>query len=119
MRGLLGRRLERLTPNTITTVAGLLRDLDLVRRRGSAINDEETALGLRSVAAAVLDGDAHPVAALNVAVPSADWSRRRLEQEVAPLVVQAAAEISAQLKLTARRAVGGRGGGTARARSVT
>lgn len=92
-----GRSLAQLTPNTITRLAALLRDLEIVRRRGFAINDEETAMGLRSAAAVVLDAEGRPVAALNVAVSGADWPRRRVEQEIAPVVLEYATEISSYL----------------------
>ena len=51
---LLGRmKLEPLTPHTLTDPEALARQLDQVLRRGFAVNDEEHALGLRSVAAAI------------------------------------------------------------------
>jgi DNA-binding IclR family transcriptional regulator len=43
------------TPNTRTTIAALLADLDEIRRRGFAIDDEENELSVRCVGAAVRD----------------------------------------------------------------
>ncbi len=103
----LGRhaQFEKLTPRTITDPEQLRSQLAEVRRKGYAVNDEEMVLGLRSVAAAIRDRLGAPVAALNVAVASAQWPRRTLESQIAPAVRQAAGTISGQLGFvaTARR----------------
>lgn len=41
------------TPNTITTVSRLFADLEQIRRRGYAIDEEEQELGVRCFAMAV------------------------------------------------------------------
>ena len=92
-----GRKLQPLTARTITNTKQLLGELDDIRSRGFAINDEETVIGLRSVAAAIRGHQASPVAAVNVAVPTAQCSLDRLVSEIAPRVIAAAAAISAQL----------------------
>jgi IclR family pca regulon transcriptional regulator len=89
--------LEAWTPHTITTVALLEAELERVRSCGYALNDEETALGLRSLAAAVLDADGRPAAALNVAVAAAESSVAGLERDVAPAVLTAVAAVSRHL----------------------
>jgi len=92
-----GRKLQPLTARTITTPKQLLGQLAEIRSRGFAINDEETVIGLRSVAAAIKGHQATPLAAVNVAVPTAQCSLDRLVAEIAPRVTEAAAAISAQL----------------------
>ena len=67
--GLLPARLARSTPNTITSRAGLLAELEVVRREGVAFDREEHTLGISAVGAAVLDG-AGPAAAISVPVPT-------------------------------------------------
>ncbi len=69
------------TGRTIRTIEGLRAELDLVRRRGYAVDDEENAVGLRCVAAAVYDEHAQPVAALSLSGPTA----RIADAMVAPL----------------------------------
>jgi IclR family pca regulon transcriptional regulator len=91
------RGLEPLTARSITDPSTLEAELDKIRQRGFAINDEETAFGLRSVAAAVRDASGRPVAAINVAVPAGQVSVAGLERSIAPLVVEAAALVSGQL----------------------
>ncbi len=78
------------TGRTIRTIEGLRAELDLVRRRGYAVDDEENAVGLRCVAAAVYDEHAQPVAALSLSGPTA----RIADAMVAPLgaAVREAAE---------------------------
>ena len=45
--------MKRYTPNTIVEPQRLRKEIATVRRRGYAIDDEETALGLKCVAMAV------------------------------------------------------------------
>jgi IclR family transcriptional regulator, pca regulon regulatory protein len=97
-RAIIGSRpLEPLTVRSITDPALLESELDKIRRRGFAVNDEETAFGLRSAASAVRDAFGRPVAAINVAAPASQVSVPELEQSIAPLVVGAARLISGQL----------------------
>jgi IclR family acetate operon transcriptional repressor len=78
-------------------VAGtrLRRELRTVRRRGFAVNDQETETGLTAVGAAVPTGG-EPPAAISVAMPSARYSRDRLP-EWGAAVTAAAAAIAADL----------------------
>jgi IclR family pca regulon transcriptional regulator len=60
----------KLTPSTLVTVAEIESRLELVRKNGYALSDQETVPGLRVLAAPVLDGDGHPFGAVSVASPS-------------------------------------------------
>jgi IclR family pca regulon transcriptional regulator len=84
-------------PNTLTSVDALAAELERVRQQGYAINDEELAAGLRSVAAPIRDCDGEIVAAINVSVPGSRVSRHELEAVLAPLVKDAAHQISLAL----------------------
>ncbi len=83
--------------NTITRVDHLVAELDKVRKHGYAINDEELVVGLRSVAAPVLDTEGHVVAAVNISVPAARVSRQELETVLSPMVVGTVRLISAAM----------------------
>lgn len=85
------------TPNTITCLDALISRLDKVRELGYAVNDEELAAGLRSVAAPIRGSDGRVAAAINISVPGSRMSRRELEKQLAPRVVAAAGEISSAL----------------------
>jgi len=63
--------LARMTPRTLDTPRRLREDLALTRQRGFAVDDEEHAVGMRCVAAAILDEDGRPLAALSLSGPVA------------------------------------------------
>jgi IclR family pca regulon transcriptional regulator len=84
-------------PNALPDLAALMVELDVVRARGYALNDEELEVGVRSVAAPVCDSGGRIVAAVNVSVPSVRVSRAELESRLAPMVVETASRISQAL----------------------
>jgi IclR family pca regulon transcriptional regulator len=88
---------RKVGPNTITTLDALLAEIEKVRQQGYAINDEELADGLRSVAAPVRRRNGEIVAAVNISVLGARVSRQDLEEVLAPMVVNTAREISLAL----------------------
>ncbi|MGY1500756.1 IclR family transcriptional regulator domain-containing protein [Streptomyces sp. QTS52] len=65
-----------------------------VRARGWALADEDLALGIRSVAVPLRDGEGRVIAAVNVNAHAAETSVRTLLDEHLPLLLQAAGEIS-------------------------
>lgn len=83
--------------NTITRFGHLVAELDKVRKQGYAINDEELVVGLRSIAAPVLDAEGHVISAVNISVPAARVSRQELEIVLSPMVVETARQISAAM----------------------
>ncbi len=73
--GLLDRiDLARRGPKTITAKEALLVALRRIQQTGVAVNDEELAPGLRSIAAPVRDGSGRVVAAINIAVHLSIWN---------------------------------------------
>jgi IclR family transcriptional regulator, pca regulon regulatory protein len=88
---------SRRGPNTITSRSALAAELRRVRLDGFAINNEELAYGLRSIAAPVLDHDGVAVAAINLAVHSSMVSMQDLAARLSATVRRAAAEVSAHL----------------------
>ncbi len=84
-------------PNTLTSLDALAAELARVRSQGYAINDEELAAGLRSVAAPIRDCDGEIVAAINVSVPGSRVSRLELETVLAPMVQATARQVSLAL----------------------
>lgn len=97
-----------LNARTITRLDKYLEELDKVRKKGYGINDEELSIGNRAIAAPVVDKDGYAVAAINIAVPSTQYSRREMEKTLTPHVMRTAREISdALLKIKARLVMGG------------
>jgi IclR family pca regulon transcriptional regulator len=88
--------LQRRGPNTLTTRKVLRSELDHVRREGFAINNEELAYGLRSIAAPVRQADGAVAAAVNLAVHSSMVSMQELVARLTPALLRTAAEISAR-----------------------
>jgi IclR family pca regulon transcriptional regulator len=74
------------------------RDAELrqVRARGWAMTDQQLALGIRSVAAPIRDGE-RVVAAVNVNTHAAETTVERLTDHHLPLLLRAAGEIGADL----------------------
>jgi len=85
--------LRALTEKTITTRTRLAAELDEVRRVGFAIDDEEHALGVRCVAAAVVDETGAPVAAISVSGPVTRLEKARITK-LGALIKGAAREIT-------------------------
>jgi IclR family acetate operon transcriptional repressor len=88
--------LKRFTDRTLDTPTRLRRDLELVRRHGYAVDDEEHAVGLRCVAAPVFDEHGQPAAALSLSGPGARIDNERLAQ-LGALTARIAAEFSGEL----------------------
>ncbi|NEA98698.1 IclR family transcriptional regulator [Streptomyces sp. SID13726] len=81
-------------PNAIRSLAQLEMTLDGIRKQGWALQDEELAYGLRSVAAPVSDASGTVVAAVNVAVPAMEFPVTRLVDELRPPLMEACGEIT-------------------------
>lgn len=85
------------TPQTITSIDGLLEELALVRRQGFALADQELEVGLRSIAAPVRRGHGDIVAALNVSTATVRTSREQLLGDFLPQLLRTAEAISRRL----------------------
>jgi IclR family acetate operon transcriptional repressor len=72
--------LPRRTPNTITDVDSLLADLELVRSRGFAVDDEEDEPGVLCIGAAFLGRDGSPAGAVSITGLKADMPEWRLQE---------------------------------------
>jgi len=105
----LSRLLEQLsplpqyTPKTVTEPTALLREIDVARKQGWALVDQELETGLRSIAVPIVNGSTHPVAALNIGTQASRWPILKLTQEVLPLLKQTAGSISMLLEASGER----------------
>jgi IclR family pca regulon transcriptional regulator len=84
-------------PNAKFSLAELREELRAIRDQGWAMQDEELAYGLRSVAGPVTGPEGRVVAGVNLAVQARDWSTQRIIRELKPAVLAICAEISALL----------------------
>lgn len=91
-----------LTPQTISTLGQLQSELESVRRQRYAVDNEETVLGARCVAAPILNARQESIAAVSVAGPITRISRDHIPS-FAAAVIQAAEAISARMGFLAAR----------------
>ncbi len=95
-RTLAGLRMEARTRNTITNVLTLKRELERVRDRGYAIDDEEIEEGIRCIAAPILNASGLAVAAVSVSGPSSRITPERY-QLIGKTMMKAAQELSTRM----------------------
>lgn len=86
--------LLRRTPRTVIAPGLLDRDLARVRERGTAVEHEESTVGISCVAAPVLRGDGAAVAAVSIS----GWVSRLDTDRLAPAVRTAALGIARRLR---------------------
>src|SRR5580700_9800536 len=87
-------------PNAKVSLAELRTELGPIRDQGWAMQDEELAYGLRSVAGPVTGPDGRVLAGVNLAVQARDWSTQRIIRELKPAVLATCEEISGLLSDT-------------------
>lgn len=97
VRAFLERGLPAYTSATVTDEDTLLAQLDEVRRRGYATNDEEWRNGVSAVAAAITVQNRGPIAGISISTPAPRMSRK-LQAHYGALVKDAAQQISATLE---------------------
>jgi IclR family acetate operon transcriptional repressor len=68
------------TPNSITSVSGLLANLELVRKVGYALDDEEDALGVFCIGSAFFDHSGNCAGAISVTGLKSTFSNKKVEQ---------------------------------------
>lgn len=91
---------ERLTARTVTDRERFLAELEVVRERGFAIQNEEREEGIRAVGAPVLDRGGYPVASICLAGPSSRITSTDLEGRLVQAALAAALEIRGLLYRT-------------------
>jgi IclR family pca regulon transcriptional regulator len=81
-------------PHAIRTLDELRPALTTIRAQGWAVQDEELAYGLRSVAAPIRDASGRMLAAANIAVPAMEYPAMRMLDELRPRLLDTCGEIS-------------------------
>lgn len=83
----------RRTPQTMTTMKELKREIDLTLKRGYSLDDEEFNSGVRCLAAPVFDSDGHVTAAIGITAATVRFTKERIP-EMARNVRAIAADLS-------------------------
>lgn len=98
VRTLLGTtRLPAQTKNTITTLATLKSNLETIRNRGYAVDNEESTLGACCIACAILNAErTRPIAAFSISGPVVRLNQERVV-EIGKALKTAAMEIQRKL----------------------
>lgn len=91
--------LPKLTERTIDVLSELLDELQQVRERGYATNDEETIEGLNAVAVPITRPDGHAIGALGISGPSTRISVDATDNEHLSLLFDAKNELELHIKL--------------------
>jgi IclR family transcriptional regulator, KDG regulon repressor len=84
------------TPKTITNAEKFIKELATTRQRGCAIEDEESELGMISIAAPIRDDSGDVVAAVGIAGPVTRLSKKSIAS-VMPHVIATADQVSVRL----------------------
>jgi IclR family transcriptional regulator, pca regulon regulatory protein len=90
-------RLRKLTERTVTDPGQLRAILTEVRAQGWAAVDQELEAGVRSIAVPIRDSSGRVVAAINASAHAARVAMRTLEKQFLPRLLDAAAQIDAEL----------------------
>ena len=88
--------LRRHTDRTLTTLGALRVNLAQTRERGYAMDDEESEIGLRCIAAAIRDSEDRAVAAVSISGPAFEYNDETVPRYV-EAVVRTARDISGRL----------------------
>ena len=84
------------TEHTVTDPDELISELEEIRDREIAFNDQETTVGMRSVAAPVIQ-DGHPVGSIIITGPAKRMKDDRLRTELPDLLLAASNELELKL----------------------
>lgn len=99
MRVLNLRERVKLTPNTPVSIPEIEERLARVRQLGYALSDQDTVLGVRVLAAPILDPDSQPWAAVSAAAPSFTCSLEEFVAHTAAPILKAAETLARFLRI--------------------
>lgn len=88
------------SPNTITNIDALLRNLEEIARQGYALSNEELEIGHRSASAPVFDRNCEVIAAINISTATGRVSYSQLVEQMVPLLIDTGRRISRLLGCT-------------------
>lgn len=84
------------TPNTITNPRVLKRELEKIRKRGYAVDNEENEIGIMCVGVPIFDHNGYPVAGVSISGVARKFTEEKIE-EYSDVLKEKAEEISRKL----------------------
>ena len=91
------RELQKFTSHTISDREELKKQLAIIAEQGFAIDNEELDEGVKCVSAPIRDYTRRIIGAVSISGPSMRFSDDRINNELIPLAIRSAEEISAKL----------------------
>ena len=91
---LYSEKLKKVTDNTIDSFDKLKKDLEAVRKKGYAIDNEEYEVGVKCVGAPVFDFMGKVIAGISISAPTERMDDDRIENEVSKVIVKAGRALS-------------------------
>ncbi|MFP8958622.1 IclR family transcriptional regulator [Natrialbaceae archaeon A-CW3] len=88
------------TENTITDLETLIEELEGIRERGYAVNDEEEVKGIRAVGAPVRNANGTVLGAISVSGPTSRFNGEYYHEEVPHMVKEAANVTEASINMS-------------------
>lgn len=89
-------KLQTFTSNTVTKIGEMKKHLALIRREGVGTDDEEFAIGVRGIAAALRNGEGSIIGVIGILAPSVRMSLEHMK-EISPDIKDCASAISREL----------------------
>lgn len=96
-----GSVIEKKTPNTIVSLEDLLKELEMVRKLGYAMDDEENEMGVRCIAACIFDYRGKAKYAFSISAPRSRMTDDRVK-ELSHYVLQVKNDLSLALGYRAK-----------------
>lgn len=87
----------KLSPMTKTEPSEILKEIQLARRQGYSINDQEIEIGLRSLSVSVVNAAGTPIAAISVSMPPWRMTPEQMVSDVLPILRSGARELGSMI----------------------
>jgi DNA-binding IclR family transcriptional regulator len=94
VKALYENKMQKFTENTINSIDALIKELESIKKKGYAVDNEEFEREVISVAAPVHNFMGRVIGALSTSIPSIRCSKDRIEKEIAPVILEYASDLS-------------------------
>ncbi|MFI3213003.1 MAG: IclR family transcriptional regulator [Eubacteriales bacterium] len=91
--------IQQLTPHTITDFSNFMEQINLIRSRGYALDNEEHELGVRCIATSICDHYGNPTYAISISAPLGRMDDERIK-ELSVFILGKKEELSNELSTT-------------------